>query len=67
MKNREVQKLIVMLYLRKRMARRDLAEYLKKDKTWEAMKDQARGSFFEATMALRAARGQVVDSFRKKW
>ncbi len=59
MKDKRLQRVIVTLYLRKRKARRELAGYLLKDATWTAMKDQARGSLFEATTALKAVREAV--------
>lgn len=59
MKDKRLQRVIVTLYLRKRKARRELAEYLRKDEKWTAMKDQARGSLFEASMALKAVREAV--------
>jgi len=58
---RQKQRIIVALYLRLRYARRHVKEIQAKGKGWEPMLDQARGSHFEAFMALKAIKELVKE------
>jgi len=52
----DVRKILAILTWRMRKAKQDVKKYNKKDTKWTAMKDQARGSYWEAFMAVKAVR-----------